>query len=103
MRSEGQARPGNNGADDENRTRTTSLEDWGSTIELHPRTATKSSTSCACHRICWLRSPVTLFYQPEEPPLRERPTWVKVVAIVLVVGLVVATGGAFIQTILAAL
>ena len=27
----------NIGAGDENRTRTTSLEDWGSTIELHPR------------------------------------------------------------------
>ena len=27
------------GAGDENRTRTTSLEGWGSTIELHPREA----------------------------------------------------------------
>lgn len=27
-----------NGADDGNRTRVASLEDWGSTIELHPRT-----------------------------------------------------------------
>lgn len=26
-----------NGADDGNRTRVASLEDWGSTIELHPR------------------------------------------------------------------
>lgn len=28
-----------NGADDGNRTRVASLEDWGSTIELHPRGA----------------------------------------------------------------
>jgi hypothetical protein len=31
------------GADDGNRTRMTSLEGWGSTIELHPRDASTSS------------------------------------------------------------
>ena len=32
------------GADDGNRTRVASLEDWGSTIELHPRSVRESSS-----------------------------------------------------------
>ena len=32
------------GADDGNRTRVASLEDWGSTIELHPRSVGESSS-----------------------------------------------------------
>lgn len=41
-----------------------------------------------------------MLYQPDEEPSRNRPNWVKIVALVLVAGLVLATAGAVIQTML---
>lgn len=41
-----------------------------------------------------------MLYQPNEEPGRGRPHWVRVVAVVLVVGMVVMTAGAAIQTFL---
>lgn len=39
-----------------------------------------------------------MLYQPDQEPGRGRPNWVKIVAVVVVAGMVLATAGAVIQT-----
>ena len=57
------------GADDGNRTRVASLEDWGSTIELHPRAHGAGRRElCGCHGA----TPRGVAPQPRRPPRRAR-------------------------------
>lgn len=46
------------------------------------------------------REGLGVLYQPNEEPERGRPHWVRVVALVLVLGMVVMTAGAAVQMLL---
>ena len=59
------------GADDGNRTRVASLEDWGSTIELHPRARPALlAPESGCHRATGARRP-----QPRRTPAGAQRRW----------------------------